>query len=402
MNFEVDKEWLKKLREGLTFAGDIDTEGDLMTDEDAYSDDYYASFDEALGEEVVEDELTLDQEAEGLDFAEALRQLEEFEDEVECVECGELVEKACCTKDKNGRYVCKECGTKLTEAAEDVDLEDKALDDEIAHLAEIISILDCGDCKSEKEQLQSWLNELKSYREGNEIVAAEKEDDSALTSTITYLKRLATLIDGEEKTEQLQLAGWLKELKDLRKSLEEPDEEEPEFNPEAEAAETVEVEADTAGGTTEVEAAAGELEEAVEPSIDDLYADYEISSENAKAKAHQSSQPIPETDDRFHTHNEGLLDDKPIAEYFDLEYRDDKGSYDGTFIDISKFNIPLVTIELFGTNIDDITLVSNTYNHNFLKSGHYNSLDEFTEELVLAYNTYVADPADPDTYIDVD
>lgn len=42
-------------------------------------------------------------------FKEALKVLEESEDEVECAECGELVEKVRCTKNEDGRYVCDVC-----------------------------------------------------------------------------------------------------------------------------------------------------------------------------------------------------------------------------------------------------------------------------------------------------
>jgi len=90
-------DYTKKIKEDVVLP-DLDANVDLLDLVDGgYDDDYYEAFhiyDKKPNRDI---------------FKEAVKALEENEDEVECAECGELVEKVRCTKNEDGRYVCDVC-----------------------------------------------------------------------------------------------------------------------------------------------------------------------------------------------------------------------------------------------------------------------------------------------------
>ena len=121
--------------EDIVLPPDVDTVKDrLAVIDDAYSDDYYKSFDDALrddDEDVCVTKKTCvckdgECNCKTVSVEEAVKIMEEHEDQVECAECQELCEKSKCHQREDGRYVCETCceAGKLNEEVEDKTDED--------------------------------------------------------------------------------------------------------------------------------------------------------------------------------------------------------------------------------------------------------------------------------------
>ncbi len=128
----VDRAWVKRIMEDIVLPPDIDTEKDrLAVIDDAYSDDYYKSFDDALKDD--DDDVCVTKktcvckdgecECKTVSVEEAVKIMEEHEDQVECAECQELCEKSKCHQREDGRYVCETCCESSKANNDDLDVD---------------------------------------------------------------------------------------------------------------------------------------------------------------------------------------------------------------------------------------------------------------------------------------
>lgn len=70
-----------------------------------------------------------------------LEELEEHEDEVECQSCFELVNKACCTKNEKGHYICERCSHPREELDEDLNFEEILNESQSQEISKVYSSL---------------------------------------------------------------------------------------------------------------------------------------------------------------------------------------------------------------------------------------------------------------------